>query len=314
MGRNSHRKDPSADDPLFRSIDANDGAGDFTNLRQHALVRVSLKLPVDENGNTLIWPTDDPNATEVSVWRAVPSVLNTAITAPYQLDGRFATLQEQADGAFAAHSQIIGVAPKILDDLTAFEKGSFSSPRIRLLSDAIANNQPLPQTDPDDLTALETRGKALFDHHCTGCHGGPSQTALSPMLPEATRDIFVSKPVPPFAADLPYAPSPVRPRLWAFRAGQGPIPSTDPGKALFTGSVNDFNHFDIPSLYGISKTAPYFHDNSAKDLDAVIRLYQSDFIALRPDHWFHRVVEDRINCGKPRLTRNARGICESMGA
>src|SRR5262245_45752451 len=30
--------DPRADDPLFRSIDANDGAEDFTNLRQHALV------------------------------------------------------------------------------------------------------------------------------------------------------------------------------------------------------------------------------------------------------------------------------------
>jgi hypothetical protein len=30
---------PNADDPLFRSIDANDGANDFTNLRRHALVR-----------------------------------------------------------------------------------------------------------------------------------------------------------------------------------------------------------------------------------------------------------------------------------
>ena len=29
---------PRADDPLFRSIDANDGAEDFTNLRKHALV------------------------------------------------------------------------------------------------------------------------------------------------------------------------------------------------------------------------------------------------------------------------------------
>jgi hypothetical protein len=34
--------DPMADDPLFRSIDANDFADDFTNLRQHALVRVNL--------------------------------------------------------------------------------------------------------------------------------------------------------------------------------------------------------------------------------------------------------------------------------
>src|SRR5215471_4989715 len=38
--------DPHADDPLFRSIDANDGASDFTNLRQHGLVRVIISLPV----------------------------------------------------------------------------------------------------------------------------------------------------------------------------------------------------------------------------------------------------------------------------
>jgi hypothetical protein len=40
-------KEPKADDPLFRSIDANDGAEDFTNLRRHGLVRVIIPLPVD---------------------------------------------------------------------------------------------------------------------------------------------------------------------------------------------------------------------------------------------------------------------------
>lgn len=48
--------DPEADDPLFRSIDANDGAEDFSNLRNHALVRVFIPLPTDENGQKLVWP------------------------------------------------------------------------------------------------------------------------------------------------------------------------------------------------------------------------------------------------------------------
>src|SRR4051812_27388308 len=39
------KHDPTADDPLFRSIDADDGANDFSMLRQHALVRVTLAIP-----------------------------------------------------------------------------------------------------------------------------------------------------------------------------------------------------------------------------------------------------------------------------
>jgi len=44
-------KNPLADDPLFRPVDANDyrvngdNATDYTNLREHALIRVTLPLP-----------------------------------------------------------------------------------------------------------------------------------------------------------------------------------------------------------------------------------------------------------------------------
>src|SRR5678809_1501988 len=72
--------DPSADDPLFRSIDANDFADDFTNLRNYALVRVSIALPTDANGQKLVWPVNDPTATVVAVWRSTPTVWNTAFT------------------------------------------------------------------------------------------------------------------------------------------------------------------------------------------------------------------------------------------
>ena len=55
--------------------------------------------------------------------------------------------------------------------------------------------------------------------------------------------------------------------------------STDPGQALLTGNIAHLNFFDINTLYGISKTAPYFHDNSAATLEDVLRHYQSDFKA-----------------------------------
>ncbi len=281
---------PDADDPLFRPIDANDGANDFTNLRQHGLVRVIIRLPVDASGQKLAWPVDDPDAEFVSVWRAVPSVLNTAFTAPYQQDGREPTLQSQALGALITHAEIAS-APKtrLLDDLAAFQQTLFSSRSVERLAKALAKGQTPPPTDPP-LNELEQQGKALFAHHCAICHGGPTQTVPLAVLPPAVQDIHVSKPLPPFMDDLPFASSPLQARLWAFRVpgAEEPVvlPSTDPGKALVSGSLDEFNFFEIPPLYGISRTAPYFHDNSAPDLEAVLRHYQLEFEGVR------RVIPD----------------------
>jgi cytochrome c peroxidase len=272
--------DPFADDPLFRSIDANDFASDFTNLRQHALVRVVIKLPVDANGDKLVWPQDDPTATSVGVWRSTPSVLNTAFTAPYQQDARVANLQDQALGALDGHAEITtDPLPRFLNDVAAFEKMLFSSPAVKALSQALDAGQIPPPTDPF-LTPLELEGKALFLVHCVKCHGGPTQTIPLSTLAPAVRNIRISKPVPPPVAHLPFAPSPVPPRVWIFRGAPAPVLSTDPGMALISGSVTQLNFFDIPPLYGISKTAPYFHDNSAATLEDVLRHYQSEFKAV----------------------------------
>lgn len=76
-----------------------------------------------------------PADRKISVWRAVPSVANTAYTKPFLFDGRADTLQEQALGALQAHSQLDGSitlasAPydlrQTLEDIAAFEKGVFS--------------------------------------------------------------------------------------------------------------------------------------------------------------------------------------------
>ncbi len=281
----ARRHNPKADDPLFRSIDADDFANDFSNLKR-GLVRVVLKLPTDADGNKLIWPLDDPGATSVDVFRAVPSVYNVAFTAPYQADGRFATLQQQAQGALDAHAEAKRKPASVfLDDVTAFEQTQFSSHRTRRLADALASGGPLPSTEPKNLTPLEQQGQALFALNCGTCHGGPSGTMPIPPLANV-QDIMVSKPLPPFAADLPFPPSPpLRVRLWAVRipGAPGPAvrPSTDPGKALISGNMNDFAQFDVPTLFGVRKTAPYFHDNSASDLTQVMKHYQQLFTAVR---------------------------------
>ena len=262
-------------------------------LRQHALVHVTIKLPTDAQGNKLVWPLDDPGATEVTLSRSTPTILNVAMTAPYQWDGRFATLQDQALGALVGHAQIQrSPNPRFLDDVAAFEQTQFSSFGAAAVSRAIAHGQPPPDPDPP-LDALEAQGKALFQHHCVVCHGGPTQTQPDPAVSAFVaaagavfQDIFISQPLPPFAAGLPFGtPPPLPVRLWAVRVPNQPNPvvrpSTDPGKALISGSIGDFQAFEVPALFGVSRTAPYFHDNSAPALEDVVVHYQSLFLAFR---------------------------------
>jgi len=158
-----------ADDPLFRPIDADDfrtngeDATDFSNLRQNGLIRIVFPLPPTMR---LIDPvTNAPSGeTSVDVWRMVPTVNDVALTGAdstnpwarlpnplggYQLDGRVATLEEQALGALTNHAQIQGAPPQqLLDDLASFQRVLFTNRRVRALSDAIrAGTTPLP--DPD---------------------------------------------------------------------------------------------------------------------------------------------------------------------
>ena len=63
--------------------------------------------------------------------------------------------------------------------------------------------------------------------------------------------------------------------------------SDDPGRALLTGFVggpgplDDWNKLDVPQLRGISKTAPYFHNNSAATLEEVVDHYITFFKRLQ---------------------------------
>jgi hypothetical protein len=53
--------------------------------------------------------------------------------------------------------------------------------------------------------------------------------------------------------------------------------TSDPGRLLLTGQIGDLGVFDITQLRGISRTAPYFHNNSAATLEEVLDHYQAFF-------------------------------------
>jgi len=135
------------------------------------------------------------------------------------------------------------------------------------------------------VTGAAVQGKTVFARECAFCHSGPafSQTLIPGFFPGNVTDIFISRPLPPFADPTKFGESPLPFRLWEVTLPDGTVtvrPSSDPGKMLITGDLADFNAFEPSQLRGISKTAPYFHDNSAKTLQDVCRHYQGFFVAL----------------------------------
>ena len=300
---------PRADDPLFRPIDADDfringaDAVDYSRLRQNGLVRIVFPLPPTMR---LIDPVTNAPSSEtfVDVWRMVPTVNDVALTGAdgvnpwardpnhfggYQLDARAATLQEQALGALTNHAQIQNAPPpRLLDDLASFQSVLFTNPRVHALSDAIrAGTTPLPDPDPP-LDELEQQGKVVFARACAQCHGGPRQS--TPQAPVVRfHDIAAQCPRPvdtvtPLRFAFVVCPPTLarNARTYEIRLINGTAArrtSSDPGRALLTGYVggptglDDWNKFDVPGLRGISKTAPYFHNNSAATLEEVVDHY-----------------------------------------
>jgi cytochrome c peroxidase len=309
------RFDNQADDPLFRPIDANDfrtngeNASNFSNLRENGLVRITFPLP--PNIRLIDAATNAPSTETVAdVWRMVPTVNEVAITGPdptganpwprgpnpaggYQLDGRFATLQEQALGALVNHAQIDHAPPQqFLDDLAAFQRTLFTNRRVRALAEAMAAGvSPLPDTDPP-LTALQQQGKVVFERACAHCHAGPNHTTPKPPIVRYG-DIVTQCPRPIDTASPPRFVFKACPARLARNARTYEITlldgsrvrrtSSDPGRALLTGFVggpppsDDWNKLDVPPLFGMSKTAPYFHNNSADTLDEVFDHYVAFF-------------------------------------
>jgi cytochrome c peroxidase len=167
-------------DPLFNPMDADDPTAavpSYEHLKK-GLVRVTLTLP--DNMDVLDPFTGAvvtrPDRT-LDVWRAVPTVENAAITAPYQYDGRKGTLQQQAQGAISSHSQGPIVASADLDAIADFQKNRFTSNRAKWVAQKLEKGWPMatidrPELKMDELTASQQRGLAIYNAACEPCHGG----------------------------------------------------------------------------------------------------------------------------------------------
>jgi len=293
-----------------------ENAHDFSNLVENGLVRVTMPLPLNVRliDPTTGQPS---NETSVDLWRAVMPVFNVAISGPdsvnpvwppgaprvpimgqepngpnrkggYQHDGRFGTLQEQARGALLAHTQL-GVEPPtdMLEDLAAFQQTLFSSRKVKRLANQILSGSS-SFIDPDpQLNELEQRGKVVFNRACAQCHGGSLHPSGSTPETSFVRPIVryhnIQTPCPRPATDG-FSPCPQRlvrnARTYNIMLADGTsqtFTTSDPGRLLLTGQIADLGVMDITQLRGISKTAPYFHNNSAATLEEVVDHYVAFF-------------------------------------
>jgi len=185
--------------------------------------------------------------------RNVPTIVNRAWGSRFLLDGRAATLEEQALLPIFNPKEL-GMTPEAVLELlrssryrSEFLTAFGDEPSLENASRALASYMRTILSgdsthDRHVLSVSAQRGLGLFrgKARCTACHGGPN----------FTDEEFHNTGV-------------------AWRTGI----VTDEGRAAITHVAGDRGAFKTPTLREVSRTAPYMHDGSAASLDEVIEFY-----------------------------------------
>ncbi|MEZ4297066.1 MAG: cytochrome c peroxidase [Polyangiaceae bacterium] len=129
-------------------------------------------------------------------------------------------------------------------------------------------SEPFPPLAPGE----PPRPPCACDEPATQANHVPAGTRFQSILVSELN--FANNPVHLYAVPLPDSSLLV-------------LPSPDPGVSLTTGNFipfpnGQFSNFKIPTLWGVKKTAPYFHDNSRKTLEGVLDHY-TQFFAIASD-------------------------------
>jgi cytochrome c peroxidase len=287
-------KDPN--DPLFLHDGSDDGQGNGTSrMRTDATVLITIHMADN------VQLADDPSARTVVLKRGIATTLNTPALDPvFMLDGRQPSLEAQATGAIQDHAQ--GAVPSLADlqAIAAVQKTTafFSSPAVRRFALEKGEAPVLPEGN----TASEKRGRRFFEDVppdpadgfkpglCAHCHSGPLLNQTNQFA-----ELFIQLPIPAGqrflgvgVSEFNKANNPIR--EFIFNKGtldEFHLFSPDPGRALITGvtpfndpTLEHVNAFKISALRGIRRTAPYFHDNSAKTLEDVAGHYAAFFAVV----------------------------------
>jgi cytochrome c peroxidase len=282
-------------DPLFAHDGSDDGRGNGTSrMLSDATVLVELPLPPN------VTLANDPEARTVVVRRGIPSTLNTpALDRVLMLDGRQPDLESQAASAIQGHAQARRAPTSAeLQYIKSFENTDafFSSPALR----DFAHGGVAP-TLPPGVTDAEKRGRRFFEDvadladfkhgACAACHSGPMLNETNALLLMVAKVPLHTRFQSVRVSELNEAQNPVYEFVFTNPdKTTARLMTPDPGRALITGIgkesglFDNVNAFKIPTLWGVSQTAPYFHDNSARTLEDVVAHYNKFFeVASDPD-------------------------------
>jgi hypothetical protein len=119
---------------------------------------------------------------------------------------------------------------------------------------------------PDDTLGLPSP----LTGFCGTCHDSPNVGNHSTSLPV---NIGVTSEHPLGSLDVNGLPTYTFEQTSTGRT----ITVTDPGRALVSGKFKDIGKTKGPNLRSLSARAPYFHNGSAKDLNAIVDFYDARF-------------------------------------
>jgi cytochrome c peroxidase len=300
------KKDPN--NPLFLHDGLDNGAWGTSRIAEHATIRIERPLPPN------VRIAEDPSATSVVLLRGIPGTLNAPALDPvFMYDLRAVTLEDQALGAIHDHAQN-SVEPtqqelELIADFQRTARRFFSSPVL----DHFARGGPPPVLPPGNTTS-EKRGRLMFvetpftpgstNGICALCHTGPMLNQFSPFNPTGPPGARIAN-IGVSERNLLNLP------VYTFLIDDGSgnvqtVALPDPGVVLTNprppGVPPPFvrhpaffaGMFKIPSLWGVRKTAPYFHDNSAKTLEEVAAFY-TDLFATGPDFPVQLTAQDEAD-------------------
>jgi hypothetical protein len=291
----------SPSEPLFRHDGLDGGVNGTTRIVREGTIRVELTLPPSV---TLV---DDPTRRTIVFNRGVPSTVNSPSLdggsfAALMFDLRNDNLQDQARDAIAGHSKgTVPATTEQLNAIAAFEQQgarSFSSAALR------ANARGGARVElPQGTTESERNGRLFFlesgvdgtkQGMCGECHGGPNLNEVTALGKRESAGAPFPLPIGArFASALVSERNLPNNPLFRFRVDNGAgdvrlVISPDPGIMLTQRQSSRHLAFHLPadahpavtlnlfktgSLWGIKRTPPYFHDNSAKTLRDVVDHY-----------------------------------------
>ena len=175
----------------------------------------------------------------------------------------------------------------MLDDIAALEQSLFSSRGVKKLANAILQGSATFPDPHQDLNELELQGKEVFNRACAQCHGRtlhpsgstPETAIVRPLVRYHNTQAACPRPI---LDDFLQCPQRLvrNARTYRITLANGTfqtVTTSDAGRLLLTGQPADLGMLDITQLRGISKTAHYFHNNSAATLEEVLDHYDALF-------------------------------------